>query len=148
MLDDFGLVPALQWQARDATRRTGLRVDVDAPEATDDLPEEHKTCIYRIVQESLNNAQRHAQARAIHVTLENAAGGVVVSVRDDGSGFDTRMTRGLGLLGMEERVRHLGGSFAVESQPGRGTSIRASLPLAKFGNGKGNGNGSNSYFAG
>ncbi len=148
MLDDFGLVPALQWQARDATRRTGLRVDVDAPETTDDLPEEHKTCIYRIVQESLNNAQRHAQARAIHVTLENAEGGVVVSVRDDGSGFDPRMTRGLGLLGMEERVRHLGGNFAIESQPGRGTSIRASLPLTKLENGKGNKNGSNSHSAG
>lgn len=132
MLDDFGLVPALEWQARDAARRTGLRVNVDAPEMADGLPEEHKTCIYRIVQESLNNAARHAQARAIQVTVRRDDGSMVVSVQDDGSGFDTTLTRGLGLLGMEERVRHLGGDFHVDSRPGRGTLVRAVLPVVTF----------------
>ena len=133
MLDDFGLVPALQWQARDAMRRTGLRVDVEASEAAGDLPEEHKTCIYRIVQESLNNAARHAQASAVQITVDSHPGEVVVSVRDDGSGFDTASTRGLGLLGMEERVRRLGGTFTIESKPGRGAAIRASLPVTHLG---------------
>lgn len=139
MLDDFGLVPALQWQARDTNRRTGLRVDVDAPEMADGLPEEHKTCIYRIVQESLNNAVRHAQARAVQVKLERHDDKVEVSVRDDGSGFDTTWTRGLGLLGMEERVRHLGGAFQIDSRPGRGTVIRAALPVTRFGKEQQNG---------
>ncbi len=139
MLDDFGLVPALQWQARDAMRRTGLRVQVDAPEMADGLPEEHKTCIYRIVQESLNNAARHAQASAVQVTVRRDAAQVLVSVQDDGSGFDTKWTRGLGLLGMEERVRHLGGRFEIDSKPGRGTFIRAALPVTMFSNGNGAG---------
>ena len=132
MLDDFGLVPALEWQARDAARRTGLRVQVDAPEIADALPEEHKTCIYRIVQESLNNAARHAQARSIQVTVRRDDGTMVVSVEDDGSGFNTTLTRGMGLLGMEERVRHLGGDFYIDSRPGRGTMIKAALPLTVF----------------
>jgi len=146
MLDDFGLVPALEWQARDAARRTGLRVQVDAPEMADGLPEEHKTCIYRIVQESLNNAARHAQARAVQVTVRSDDGRVVVSVQDDGSGFDTALTRGMGLLGMEERVRHLGGDFQIDSRPGRGTLIKAALPVTLFG--QEHSNGSNSHSAG
>ena len=148
MLDDFGLVPALEWQARDTRRRTGLRVDVDAPEMADSLPEEHKTCIYRIVQESLNNAARHAQARAVQVTLRSDNGAVLVSVQDDGSGFDTTLTRGLGLLGMEERVRHLGGDFQIDSRPGRGTLVKAALPRVMFGNGKEHRNGSHTDTAG
>src|SRR5581483_4467702 len=150
MLDDFGLVPALQWQARDAMRRTSLRIEVQAPEMADDLPEEHKTCIYRIVQESLNNAARHAQASAVRVTVENRDNEVIVAVRDDGSGFDYASTRGLGLLGMDERVRRLGGVFSVESSPGRGTLIRACLPVTHIGTDarKEQGNGYHSNSAG
>jgi len=129
MLDDFGLVPALNWQAREMSKRTGLNVLVSADDATDDLPEEHKTCIYRLVQEALNNAARHANARTVEVAVRRENQHVRFSVQDDGAGFDTRFVRGLGLLGMEERVRRLGGELRIDSQPGRGTLVSAELPL-------------------
>ena len=72
MLDDFGLVPALNWHAREMTKRTGLNVVVSADEGADDLPEEHKTCIYRMVQEALNNSARHALS-LIHISLQRGS---------------------------------------------------------------------------
>ncbi len=129
MLDDFGLLPALEWQAREIGRRTGLRVQV-ASEMSGELPEEHKTCVYRVVQEALNNCAQHAQASAVQVCVRHEACEILVTVQDDGSGFDPRRVRGLGLLGMEERARHLGGSFQIDSRPGRGTLLSVTLPLA------------------
>ena len=132
MLDDFGLVPALNWQAKETAKRTGLHVQVSAEELPIDLPEEHKTCIYRVVQEALNNVVRHAQASAAQVHLQRSEGGIELSVQDNGTGFDAGRARGLGLLGMEERVHHLGGVFKIDSQPGRGTLLTISLPLASL----------------
>jgi signal transduction histidine kinase len=132
MLDDFGLVPALNWYAREVTNRTGLNVVVEADDAADNLPDEHKTCIYRLVQEAVNNAGRHANARTAEVVVRREDRRVLLTVRDDGAGFDTRFVRGLGLLGMEERVRRLGGSFRIDSNLGRGTAIEAELPVAEF----------------
>jgi signal transduction histidine kinase len=129
MLDDFGLLPALEWQAREIGKRTGLRVQV-VSEMPGELPEEHKTCVYRMVQEALNNCAQHAQASAVQVNVRQDAGQILVTVQDDGSGFDPQRVRGLGLLGMEERVRHLGGVFHLDSWPGRGTVLRVTLPLA------------------
>ena len=129
MLDDFGLLPALEWQAREIGKRTGLRVQV-ASEMSGELPEEHKTCVYRVVQEALNNCAQHAQASAVQVSVRQESARILVTVQDDGSGFDPERVRGLGLLGMEERVRHLGGSFHVDSRPGRGTLLSVVLPLA------------------
>ena len=146
MLDDFGLVPALNWQARETSKRTGLRVSVAAADVDDELPEEHKTCIYRVVQEALNNCARHAQARTVQVAVHGTDGKIQLSVKDDGTGFDTRRIKGLGLLGMEERVRHLGGDFEIDSKPGRGTLLTIELPV-EVPAGK-NGNGSNSHSAG
>ncbi len=134
MLDDFGLVPALNWQARETAKRTGLRVHVSAMEMPDNLPEEHKTCIYRVVQEALNNATRHAQAGAVQVGLQRTAGLIDLTIQDDGTGFDAERVRGLGLLGMEERIHHLGGAFSIDSQPGRGTKLNIQLPIADLEN--------------
>jgi signal transduction histidine kinase len=145
MLDDFGLLPALDWQARESAKRTGMRVQV-ASELADDLPEEHKTCIYRVVQEALNNCARHARASAVQVAVRGEPGRILLSVQDDGSGFDTERVRGLGLLGMEERVKHLGGTFEIDSRPGHGTLLQVALPLAKL-NGGGR-NGTSSHPAG
>jgi len=130
MLDDFGLVPALEWQAREVSKRTGLRVQVTADEGAGELPDELKTCIYRVVQEALHNCARHSQARSVKVVVEQEALRILLTVEDDGHGFDARRVRGLGLVGMEERVNHLGGSFAVRSQPGSGTKVAVELPLA------------------
>jgi signal transduction histidine kinase len=130
MLDDFGLVPALNWHAREMRKRTGLDIRLEAGDDCDTLPEEHTTCIYRFVQEALHNAARHAHARSLRISVRNELTRVRFSVQDDGDGFDKRTVRGLGLLGMEERVRQLGGTFRIDSQPGRGSTVSAEIPLA------------------
>ncbi len=146
MLDDLGLIPALHWHARETSKRTGLRVAVTASEDTDDLPEEHKTCIYRSIQEAVNNSAQHANARAVEVVVRRQPGSVSFSVQDDGAGFDPHFARGLGLLGMEERVRRLGGAVTIDSQPGRGTRITAELPITEVA--QGNGQQARPYSAG
>ena len=130
MLDDFGLVPALEWQAREVSKRTGIRVQVTAADSAGDLPDDLKTCIYRVVQEALHNCARHAQARSVRVVVRQKGSRIILSVEDDGRGFDARRVRGLGLVGMEERVRHLGGEFHILSTPGTGTKVDVELPLA------------------
>lgn len=128
MLDDLGLAPALKWQARETARRTGIKVKVDAEEVAEEMPDEYRTCIYRVVQEALHNISRHSKATHVRVKLERGERQVRVTVEDDGIGFQRR-EKGMGILGMEERVRHLGGTFALESQPGKGTRISIQLPL-------------------
>jgi signal transduction histidine kinase len=131
MLDDLGLIPALRWQAREASKRTGLDVSVSTDLAFDDLPDEYKTCIYRVVQEALHNCSRHSHARTVQIRVQEKAGGLSLSVQDDGQGFDVRQSRGLGLLGIEERVTRLGGAFEVHSGPGRGTILAVELPFIR-----------------
>jgi signal transduction histidine kinase len=143
MLDDLGLAPALNWHARETSKRTGLNVMVSADDTINSLPDEHRTCIYRLVQEAVNNAVRHAKARTVEVAVRREDQMVNVTVQDDGAGFDTRFMRGLGLLGMEERVRRLGGRLKISSQPGRGTMVHAGLPVAELD--QRNGHETNSY---
>ena len=128
MLDDFGLVPALNWHAREMSKRTGMNVRIVA-DVSDDLPDEHRTCVYRVVQEAINNAARHAGARNVQVIVKSEGPRVIFSVQDDGSGFDKATVRGLGLLGMEERVGRLGGVWRIDTHMGRGTTVSAELPL-------------------
>jgi len=129
MLDDLGLIPALEWQAREVSKRSGVWVQVDAEGVSEELPEEHKTSVYRIVQEALHNAVQHAEAHRIVVTVKQEARRLRVTIEDDGKGFNPARAKGMGLLGIEERVSHLGGTFAVESQPGGGATLRVTLPL-------------------
>ena len=128
MLDDFGLVAALEWQAREVSRRTGMAVTVDAANVSEKLPEGHEISIYRIVQEALNNASKHAYARNVLVSLRDEQGHLKLSVEDDGKGFDSNRARGLGLVGMKERVTQLGGELEVDSVPGLGTKLHINLP--------------------
>jgi len=129
MLDDLGLVAAVKWQGREVARRTGLRVRVDAEDSSDQLPESYRTCVYRIVQEALNNCARHAAAGSVRVSLTQKESSLEVSIRDDGKGFDNIREKGLGLLGMEERVSRLGGVIRVESRRGEGTLLSVRIPL-------------------
>jgi signal transduction histidine kinase len=129
MLDDLGLVPALQWQAREVSKRTGVRVRVAAEGVSEDLPEEHKTCIYRIVQEALHNCVQHAGAHIVKVTVRQEADRILLEIHDDGKGFNAREERGMGLLGIQERVSYLGGTFLVESSPGKGALLSVALPV-------------------
>jgi signal transduction histidine kinase len=129
MLDDLGLMPALEWQAREVSRRSGIKITVSAGNVPDALPDEMRTCVYRVVQEALTNVSRHSGAKSAVVTVREEQGSLFLSIEDDGSGFDTEKTRGLGMLGMEERVRQLGGQLDIRSTPGKGTEVRARLPL-------------------
>jgi len=129
MLDDLGLVPALKWQAKEVARRTGMKVRVDAEDVSDDLPDLYRTCLYRVVQEALHNATRHSKATHVRVTVRRDQAGVLAEIQDDGAGFHSQQEKGMGILGMEERVRHLGGEFFVKSEPGHGTSVSIRLPL-------------------
>ena len=129
MLDDFGLVAALEWQAREVSRRTGMAVTVDAANVSDNLPEEHKTSVYRIVQEALNNASKHAYAGNVRVTLREEQEHLKLVIEDDGQGFDSNRATGLGLVGMKERVAQLGGELQVDSVPGLGTTLHVDLPF-------------------
>ena len=131
MLDDLGLVPALQWHAREVSRRAGVKVKVAAETVADDLPDEYRTCIYRIVQEAVNNAARHAHATCVRVEARQQDGRIQVSIQDDGGGFDPRLEKGMGILGMEERVKKLGGAFHIDSAKGGGTVVSLLLPLAE-----------------
>jgi len=130
MLDDLGLVPALEWQAREVSKRSGIRVKVEAATVPEALPEEHKTCIYRVVQEALHNCVQHAGAQHVTITVEQQTAGLRLAIEDDGKGFAPQRERGMGLLGIQERVTHLGGAFTVDSAPGRGTALHVTLPLA------------------
>ena len=129
MLDDLGLVPALEWQARETSRRSDMEVDVHADEIPANLPDQVKIGIYRLVQEALQNAATHAHAKTAQVTVKSDSQKVEVEISDDGIGFQPERTRGMGILGMEERVRQLGGSFDLKSSPGKGATVHAVLPL-------------------
>jgi signal transduction histidine kinase len=129
MLDDLGLIAALEWQAREVSRRTGMFVETVSENVSDALPDEHRTCVYRIVQEALNNSSRHAYAKNVRVMVRQEPNLLRVSIEDDGKGFDPSRARGLGLVGMNERVSQLGGVLKVHSDPARGTHLRVELPL-------------------
>jgi signal transduction histidine kinase len=130
MLDDFGLRPALEWLARDVARRCDLRIDLTVDGELEPLPETHRTCIYRVVQEALTNCVRHAKAECVAVRVTGRPGALELSVQDDGVGWDPSAPRtGLGLLGLAERVRELAGTLAVETRPGSGTTLRVTMPV-------------------
>ena len=128
MLDDLGLAAALEWQGREVSRRSEIEVSVESENIPEQLPDEYAITIYRLAQEALNNAVRHSGAKNARVTVERAAESIVVRVSDDGHGFDPQRSRGMGLLGMEERIRRLGGTLRVDSHPEKGTTITATLP--------------------
>jgi signal transduction histidine kinase len=131
MLDDLGLLAAVEWYARETSRRGEIEVEVHSENVSEDLGDELKLCVYRIVQEALNNAQRHSHAKTARVELTQTNGVIRVKIADEGRGFDPKRTRGMGLLGMEERVKRLGGALTIESRPGAGTTIRVELPLTR-----------------
>ena len=130
MLDDFGLNPALEWLARDVARRCDLRIDLTVDGELEPLPDAHRTCIYRVVQEALTNCVRHARATRVTVAVVGRPTSLALSVEDDGVGADFAAPRsGLGLIGLDERVRELGGRLEIDSRPGHGTALRVTMPV-------------------
>ena len=133
MLDDLGLTPALAWLIKEVSRSSNIEIEAKIDPLIDSLPDTHRTCIYRVVQEALTNISRHSHARTANVSLDMADGWVRGSITDDGQGFATgQQTRdGLGLIGMEERARELGGDVSVVSSLGRGTRVEIRVPVPK-----------------
>src|SRR6185437_16796660 len=109
-------------------RRAGIKVRVDAEDAADNLPDDYRTCIYRVVQEALHNASKHSHATQVRVTVRHEGAKVFVTIQDDGSGFANTREKGLGILGMEERVRSLKGTMSIDSAPGKGATLKIELP--------------------
>lgn len=130
MLDDLGLTPALKWLLKEVSRSSGFETRADIDLAVDKLPESHRTCVYRVVQEALTNAARHSNARNVQVSLKSTDGWVIGAVVDDGCGFEKggQKSRGLGLLGMGERVKEIGGSLRIASSSRGGTRVEFKLP--------------------
>jgi signal transduction histidine kinase len=131
VLDDFGLVAALERLTEAFTEQTGMRVDFHSALGEKRLPPEVETALYRVVQESLTNIVKHANARSVSISLARRDSAVAAVIEDDGGGFDQRVVRegGVGLLGMRERLALLDGRLEIESRPGAGTTLVAEVPL-------------------
>jgi PAS domain S-box-containing protein len=131
VLDDLGLVPAIEWLVQNFTQRTGIACELEAHDELE-LNEPYATAVFRIVQESLANVAKHAQARRVRVRVARSGGEIRLRVADDGVGFDTgagRKANSLGLVGLRERAQLLKGGVTVRSEPGAGTTIEATIPV-------------------
>lgn len=134
LLDHLGLASALHWYVEQASRDAGIESRLMISERLERLPADLEIALYRLVQESVNNIVRHAQAKALDLTLERTGEGLRLSIADDGVGIaDLEYAKQLshGLAGMMHRVRSVGGSFDVRSQLGKGTRIDVFVPLAQ-----------------
>jgi len=147
-LDDLGLLPALRWYIKEYQQKCSIEVEFQATSFKERLPAEIETALYRIVQESLTNTARHANARKVCITLKEEVDEVYATISDDGSGFDIQalqktsvqergsglesgsgLGRGLGLIGMQERAVLLDGSLEITSRPGQGTTVEVRIPI-------------------
>jgi signal transduction histidine kinase len=131
VLDDYGLVPALERLTDGFAEQSDIRVDFHSALGEMRLPSEIETTLYRVVQESLTNIVKHAGAHNVSVSISRRPSTVAAVIEDDGAGFDPRAVReeGVGLLGMRERLSFVDGRLAIESRPGSGTTIVAEVPL-------------------
>lgn len=139
VLDDLGLAAALEWLARQTRTQEPFDVQVDADDPTPCIPAELASVLYRVAQEALRNAARHADARHVHVRLRCGSNVATLEVTDDGAGFDVREAEerrpGMGLFSMRERVALVNGELTVSSAPRRGTRVVATVPLSYEGAG-------------
>lgn len=131
MLDDLGLEPALGWQAREFSRRTGIAVELACDPDIEGLREPIRTCLYRVTQEALTNCARHSRAKTVSIAVRRESEQVALTVEDDGIGFQPSSSAGagLGLLGIKERVHEVGGTVEVDSRLYLGTRVTARIPL-------------------
>jgi two-component system, NarL family, sensor histidine kinase DevS len=131
VLDDFGLVPALERLTESFTEQADIRIDFHSALGETRLPSEMETALYRVVQESLTNIVKHANAGNVSVSIVRRGSHVAAVIEDDGAGFDPRTVRaeGVGLLGMRERLALVDGQLEVETRRGAGTTVVAEVPL-------------------
>jgi signal transduction histidine kinase len=137
VLDDLGLIYALQSFMKDFMARSGVRVHLTAFAGVEKLDAAKKTVLFRVAQEALANVARHAQAGQVEVNIQELPDGICMKIKDDGKSFDVERVlhangnKRLGLLGMRERLEMIGGRFSIDSAPGRGTTIGAHLKPGK-----------------
>jgi signal transduction histidine kinase len=137
LLDDLGLVPALQFQLEDFLRRSNVTCEFAEEGVADCLPDSVKTCVYRVVQEALHNCEKHSGASRVRVAVRQLPECLLAEVEDNGRGFQVNeqimpsRSMGLGLLGIRERAANAGGTLVIDSAPGRGTRIALRIPLAR-----------------
>jgi PAS domain S-box-containing protein len=135
ILDDLGLVAAIEWQCQDFQKRTGIPCTCVASADDIAVEPERATALFRICQEALTNTARHAQSTAVTIKLESRSDSLQLVVADNGTGIpDAKLSdrRSLGLLGMKERVALLGGELSIQGHPGKGTTITVCLPRCLF----------------
>jgi signal transduction histidine kinase len=133
-LDDLGVVASIRKLCREVSAQAGVAVEFTDGEMPRSIPRELAACLYRVAQQSLKNAARHANASHISDMLGIRNGTLVLAIKDDGGGFDREAVRGaggLGLVGMAERARLAKGKMTITTQPGRGTRILLELPLSR-----------------
>jgi two-component system, NarL family, sensor histidine kinase DegS len=139
LLDDLGLIPALQTYIKGFAARTGLRIQFSAFGGVEEMRNDKRTVLYRVALAALVNIAQHAQANSVSVVIKALPTAVLMEIRDDGISFDAAhvldswRNKRLGLIGMRERVEMVGGTFQVDSAPGRGTTISAKLPFKRAG---------------
>jgi len=130
LLDDVSMVAALEWQARQFSRQTGISALVEASGDSSDLPEANRVCIYRCVQEALTNCAKHARAKHVRILLSVSNTAADVVIEDDGIGLDEgTCSKGLGLIGMRERVAGARGTFAIATRNQGGTALTLRIPV-------------------
>jgi signal transduction histidine kinase len=136
LLDDLGLVPALQFLLEDFLRRSRIATEFVEDGVADHFPDAVKTCVYRVLQEALHNCEKHSGATRVRVTVRQLPEHLLLEVEDNGCGFSLNpqgmplKTSGLGLLGIRERAAISGGTLVIDSAPGRGARIALRVPLA------------------
>jgi signal transduction histidine kinase len=131
LLDDLGLLAAIEWLVQNFIQRTGVSCTLSADEDLE-LQEPYATAVFRIVQEALANVAKHAGATEVAVVIDVLPGAISLTVRDNGRGFATEASRrpqSLGLMGLQERALLLKGSADLHSAPGQGTRVEVSIPL-------------------
>jgi signal transduction histidine kinase len=133
MLTHLGLEPALRAYSEEFSKLRKIKVRLIARALPATIPSEVALCVYRVVQEALGNVAKHAEAKRAVISISGSDDVLQIAIKDDGHGFDPNHAKGkgLGLISMEERVRHLGGTFSISAKPGDGTRIDIRIPLGK-----------------
>jgi signal transduction histidine kinase len=139
VLDDLGLIPALESFIKEFTERTNISIHFKAYAGVEQLNSTKRTVLYRVAQSALSNVDRHAHATEVNVGIEKVHGAIRLEIHDNGKSFEidrvlfAKRHKRLGLLGSRERVEMVGGKFSIESARGKGTTITAEIPMATNG---------------
>ena len=137
VLDDLGLIPALHSFMKNFTAQTGVHVHLKAFAEVEQLATSQRTVLFRVAQEAFTNVNRHAKASRVEVSIEKLPDSIGMKIKDDGKSFqvervlNSKGSQRLGLLGMGDRVEMVGGTFSIESAPGKGTTIKVEIPFTK-----------------